>query len=167
LAVLPPEGRRRLLDIAQAVRHRGGRVAFDSNYRPRLWKDSHEAAAMRDAALACCDIGLPTLEDEHMLSTLSDSDEVIDYWHARGVKEIIVKLGAQGCRIGSGKIIAPLPFIKPVDTSGAGDAFNAGYLNARLNNMSIEDSALAGHRLAGWVVTQSGAIPKRNADAPY
>ena len=167
LAVLPPEGRRKLLDIAHAVRDRGGRVAFDSNYRPRLWKNSHEAATMRDEALKCCDIGLPTLEDEHMLSGLTDSDEVIDYWQDRGVKEIIVKLGAQGCRIDSGKIIAPLPFIKPVDTSGAGDAFNAAYLHARLNHMSIEDSALAGHRLAGWVVTQSGAIPKQNAEAPY
>jgi 2-dehydro-3-deoxygluconokinase len=167
LAILPAEGRAKLFEIARAVRARGGRVAFDSNYRPRLWKNANEAIAARDEALSCCDIGLPTLEDESMLAQLNDSEAVAKYWQARGVKEVIVKLGAQGCRIDNGQIVAPPRLIQPVDTSGAGDAFNAGYLNARLNNMSIEESALAGHRLAGWVVTQPGAIPKPTADAPY
>jgi 2-dehydro-3-deoxygluconokinase len=55
-----------------------------------------------------------------------------------------------------------------VDTSGAGDAFNAGYLAARLQGLAPRDCALAGHRLAAAVVQQAGAIPQldRAAHAP-
>ncbi|WP_368039768.1 sugar kinase, partial [Sphingomonas bacterium] len=45
LAILPAAGRRALFDLADQVRARGGRVAFDSNYRPALWPDADEARA--------------------------------------------------------------------------------------------------------------------------
>lgn len=172
LAILPPEGRAALFGLARSVRANGGRVAFDGNYRPRLWASRAEAVAARNEALACCDIGLPTLEDETALSSLADADAVAAHWSAHGAGEVIVKLGARGCRIAdgsisNGKIVPPPAVIVPVDTSGAGDAFNAGYLHARMSGTDIEESALAGHRLAGWVVTQPGAIPARTPDAPY
>jgi 2-dehydro-3-deoxygluconokinase len=63
--------------------------------------------------------------------------------------------------------VPPPQKLAPIDTSGAGDAFNGGYLAARVKGHSIQEAALAGHRLAGWVVMQSGAIPARTADAPY
>jgi 2-dehydro-3-deoxygluconokinase len=52
--------------------------------------------------------------------------------------------------------------LHPVDTSGAGDAFNGGYLAARMDGASVEDAVMAGHRLAGWCVMRSGAIPARD-----
>lgn len=167
LAILPPHGRRSLIALAQAVRARGGRVAFDGNYRPRLWPSAAEATAARDAALAHCDIGLPTLDDEWALFGAPDADAVAAHWQTLGVDEVIVKLGAKGARLPDGTIIAPPVTAIPVDTSGAGDAFNAGYLDARLHGATIEDAALAGHRLAAWVVTEPGAIPARNDNAPY
>lgn len=167
LAILPPEGREALYALARSVRARGGKVAFDGNYRPRLWSSPAEAQAARDAALACCDIGLPTLEDEAALASLASADAVSAYWSAKGVAEVVVKLGAHGCRIPDGRIVPPPTHVDPVDTSGAGDAFNAGYLNARLTGAAIEGAVMLGHRLAGWVVTQRGAIPVRTAAAPY
>jgi 2-dehydro-3-deoxygluconokinase len=161
LAILPPQGRDALLKLARAVRTRGGRVAFDGNYRPRLWASADEARDARDAAIACADIGLPTLEDEIMLSADADADAVAHHWAALGCSETIVKLGAQGCRLPDGSIVPPPAVLTPVDTSGAGDAFNGGYLAARMAGAGIADAARQGHELAGWCVMHRGAIPPR------
>jgi 2-dehydro-3-deoxygluconokinase len=57
--------------------------------------------------------------------------------------------------------------LRPVDTSGAGDAFNGGYLAARMQGIAVSEAALAGHRMAGWNVMRRGAIPPRDEAAPY
>jgi 2-dehydro-3-deoxygluconokinase len=195
LAILPPEGREQLFALCQRVRARGGKVAFDGNYRPRLWANAAEAREARDAGIACADIGLPTLDDELSLSetpnrhaelvsasmpqttnsskvkawTLKQvqgddggADGVNAHWTTLGCPETIVKLGANGARLPDGRIIPPPEILQPVDTSGAGDAFNGGYLAAWMNGASVEDAAMAGHRLAGWCVMQRGAIPARD-----
>lgn len=161
LAILPESGRQALLALARKVRAMGGLVAFDGNYRPRLWPDRQTAQAARDAAIAVASIGLPTLEDETMLSGESDAATVAAHWQGLGCGETVVKLGAQGCRLPDGTILAPAEVLKPVDTSGAGDAFNAGYLGARLRGEEPAQAAVAGHALAGWTIMRRGAIPPR------
>lgn len=166
LAILPPDARNELLALARRVRERGGTVAFDGNYRPRLWPSVEGARAARDAAIACADIGLPTLEDEALLKStpsLLGENEVAAHWQALGCTEVIVKLGVQGCRLPDGTILPPPETLEPVDTSGAGDAFNAGYLSTRLGGGTIEDAARAGHALAGWTIMRPGAIPARDS----
>ncbi|MGE8133878.1 sugar kinase [Novosphingobium subterraneum] len=161
LAILPENGREALLALAGKVRAKGGLVAFDGNYRPRLWPDRATAHAARDAAIAVASIGLPTLEDETLLSGESDAAAVAAHWQALGCAETLVKLGAQGCRLPDGQILAPTQVLKPVDTSGAGDAFNAGYLGARLRGEPVAQAAKVGHALAGWTIMRRGAIPLR------
>jgi 2-dehydro-3-deoxygluconokinase len=163
LAILPPAGRARLLELARDVRAAGGRVAFDGNYRARLWPSEAEARAARDAAVAAADIGLPTLEDEALLGGGDDACELTARWCRIGCRETVVKLGAAGCLLPDCRIIAPERVFRPIDTSGAGDAFNAGYLAARLAGSSIEDAARAGHALAGWTIMRPGAIPPRDS----
>ena len=152
-----------LMLLASQAREQGGRVAFDGNYRPRLWQDGATARALRDAGIRTADIGLPTLEDEAALSGAVSADEVAAHWQGLGCDEVVVKLGAEGCRLPDGTIIAPEHRLEPVDTSGAGDAFNAGYLNARMHGASIEEAARAGHALAGWTIMRPGAIPSRDS----
>lgn len=162
LAVLPPPARLRLLELARAVRARGGQVAFDGNYRARLWNDPAEARAARNAAIAVANIGLPTLEDETALSGEADADAVAAHWQGLGCGECVVKLGPDGCRLPDGTVSQPLAVLAPVDTSGAGDAFNAGYLGARVGGRSEAEAAAAGHALAGWTIMRRGAIPARD-----
>lgn len=45
-----------------------------------------------------------------------------------------------------------------VDTTAAGDSFGAGYLARRLQQGSVTESAMQGHRLAGTVIQYRGAI---------
>lgn len=162
LAILPPEGREALLAVARSVRQRGGQVAFDGNYRPRLWPDPHAACRERERAIALATIGLPTLDDEAQLSGENDADAVAAHWQGLGCSETVVKLGERGCRLADGSLVAPPQVLQPVDTSGAGDAFNAGYLGARMRGATAVEAALAGHVLAGWTVMRPGAIPDRD-----
>lgn len=159
LAILPPEARQALFSLCARVRARGGKVAFDGNYRPRLWADAATAIDARDRAIACADIGLPTLDDETLLSGQTSADEVAAHWNRFGAGEVIVKLGVEGCRLPDGTNLPPPERLSPVDTSGAGDAFNAGYLGARLKGALPRAAAFNGHRLAGWTVMRHGAIP--------
>ncbi len=167
LAILPPDAREQLFALCRRVRARGGKVAFDGNYRPRLWASAEEARAARDAAIACADIGLPTLEDERLLFGELTADAVGKHWRALGCTEAVVKLGAEGALLPNDNIIPPPQVLQPVDTSGAGDAFNGGYLASRMNGNSIDEAVMAGHRLAGWCVMRAGAIPANDPAAPY
>lgn len=166
LAVLTTDGRELLLELAAQVRASGGIVAFDGNYRAALWPDTELACRVRDRAISHCSIGLPTLTDEHALSGEADAQAVAEHWRTCGADEVVVKLGERGCFLG-GKTIAPPSSIDPVDTSGAGDAFNAGYLASRIQGRNPEEAALAGHALAAWVIRRPGAIPPRDSGAPY
>jgi 2-dehydro-3-deoxygluconokinase len=132
-----------------------------------LWSSTDEARNSRDAAISLADIGLPTLEDETLLSGEADAEAVARHWTELGCTETIVKLGPDGARLPDGTILPPPHVLSPVDTSGAGDAFNGGYLAARINRASVTDAARAGHALAGWCVMRGGAIPARDGTAPY
>jgi 2-dehydro-3-deoxygluconokinase len=167
LAVLPDAGREALLGLATRVRQSGGRVAFDGNYRPRLWSSREEAESWRLRAAGAADIGLPTLGDETMLCGITTAEAVAACWREAGCGEVVVKLGPDGCRLPDGTI-APVPrTLRPFDTSGAGDAFNGGYLSGRLRGLDPAAAAERGQTLAGWVIMRSGAIPALDEEAPY
>jgi 2-dehydro-3-deoxygluconokinase len=63
--------------------------------------------------------------------------------------------------------VPPAVTLTPVDSSGAGDAFSAGYLACRLRGAAREDAARCAHELAGWTVMRGGAIPPPDHAAPY
>jgi 2-dehydro-3-deoxygluconokinase len=167
LAILPDEGREGLLALAAGMKRAGRRVAFDGNYRARLWTDAAEACAWRDRAVACATIGLPTQEDEGLMGEGGDAADTAARWRSLGAGEVVVKLGADGCLLQDGTLVPPPERLAPRDTSGAGDAFNAGYLHARCAGLPPVEAARAGHRLAGWVVLRPGAVPPRDPGAPY
>lgn len=170
LAVIPGEAREQVYDVCAKVRRNGGKVAFDSNYRPRLWDDVESARTAVERMAGLCDIALPTAADEALLFGTGDPAEIAARWYARGASEIAVKLGAEGCLLsmaGDRQRIPAEAGICPVDTSGAGDAFNAGYLQARMQGRDEASAARSGHRLAAWVVTRNGALPARSDAAPY
>lgn len=171
LAILPAEARERLLAVAAAVRSRGGSVAYDSNYRPRLWDSRDTARHWSQRAMALASIGLPTTDDERAMCASDCSDTAIaQHWRDAGASEVAAKTGAGGCVLAYEESAPQIVSCTPVsvrDSSGAGDAFNAGYLGARLSSLSPGQAARAGHDLAAWVVQRPGALPAPDDLAPY
>lgn len=172
LAILPQEGREQLLQLAAAVRAAGNLVAFDSNFRRNLWMDLEDARAACEAAIAAATIGLPTDVDERMLHASTATElEIASRWVALGCQEVVVKMGARGCLLVDLHLrehaMPPSSAVQVVDASGAGDAFNAGYLGARLRSADGRTAVVQGLRLAEWVIARSGAIPDSDAEAQY
>jgi 2-dehydro-3-deoxygluconokinase len=166
LSILGEGARERFFAALAAARAKGCRIAFDSNYRPAGWPDPATARAVIGRFLACVDIALPTFDDEAALFEDADADATATRYADAGVSEITVKLGAEGCLLdvdGERQRVAVSRQIKPVDTTAAGDSFNAGYLSGRLAGRSARDAALAGHHLAAAKIAHRGAIIPREA----
>lgn len=172
LAILPQEGRERLLQLAAGVRAEGNQVAYDSNFRRNLWPDLEQARAVSEAAIGTATIGLPTDVDERQLYLSTSTErEIALRWLAMGCQEAVVKIGERGCLLvdahSSGVVMPPSSVVRVVDTSGAGDAFNAGYLGARLSLAPGKTAVERGQQLARWAIARLGAIPAIDAEAPY
>jgi 2-dehydro-3-deoxygluconokinase len=163
LAVLAPQARTALAAFLDGYRRRGGRVAFDSNYRPRLWPD--QATARREIAAfwTLTDIALPSLDDE--LALFGDSGEaaVRARLAAAGVRRGALKRGADGPLALGADLGLPdfPPAARVVDTTAAGDSFNGAYLAALLRGETEPACLAAGHAMASEVIGHPGAIVPR------
>ncbi len=166
LAILPTDCREKLVELLTLCRKDGVKVAFDNNFRPALWESLDAARDMYASILRLTDIAFLTFDDEVMLYGDSEEQQAIERTQAFGVKEIVVKRGAQECYVVTPNDFIAVPAVKVnnvVDTTAAGDSFSAGYLAKRLTGGSTVDSAVAGHTLAGTVIQHRGAIIPRDA----
>ncbi|MHA6689942.1 sugar kinase [Devosia sp. A449] len=161
LAILAPRARGRLLGAIVKARDAGAKIVFDTNLRPALWTSPRVMGAVLTAAASVCDIVLPTHTDEAPLFGDASVDATADRYLALGVSEVVVKDGAGEALIATATErvrLAPKPGAKVVDATGAGDSFNGGYLSARLAGKSLLEAAENGHRVAGVVIGQKGAL---------
>jgi 2-dehydro-3-deoxygluconokinase len=152
----------RVVDLARKVRENGGEVAFDSNYRPRGWASPEVARAAFAAIAPMCSIVLPTFEDERLLFGDQTPQETLARWGDAGAAVVAVKLGEEGALVSRGSekwthICCPARKTA-LDTTGAGDSFNAAFLCSLLLGVDPAAAALAGNKLAGEVVMHPGAI---------
>ncbi|WP_024871905.1 sugar kinase [Tolumonas lignilytica] len=164
LAILNPASRQRLFQFLASFRAQGGRVVFDNNYRPRLWLSREETQQCYQQMLQLTDIAFLTLDDEDALWGKCALETVIHRTQDLGVREIVIKRGAEPCVIvsqnGVQETVAAQKIAASavIDTTAAGDSFSAGYLARRLQHGSVTASAEQGHRLAGTVIQYRGAI---------
>ena len=164
LAIMSAEARGELLAFLKDYRAAGGRVAFDSNYRPRLWVSAEAARNAAAEFLQQTDMALLTFEDEQALWGDERAGECAKRNSDFGVSELVIKRGAEPVLMqceGELTAIDVPPVSSVVDTTGAGDSFNAGYLAARLQGASPEASIAAGNRCAARVIGHRGAIIPR------
>jgi 2-dehydro-3-deoxygluconokinase len=166
MSILDDEQRAYLLSMLRDLRSKGTWIAFDSNYRPAGWPNAAVARRAFTEMAGIVDIALPTFADELVLFGDSDSDSCARRLHGFGIPEAAVKTGRKGCLVsaaGSAVEVKPERVLKPVDTTAAGDAFNAGYIASRLNGIEPVQAAQQGNRLAAAVIMHPGAIIPRDA----
>ena len=163
LSVLDDAQRQALMTMLDRLRSGGTQIAFDSNYRPAGWPRIDDARIWMTEALRRCDIALPTLDDEQRLFGDADVGACLVRLRNAGVGEIVLKRGGEGCVVwpagaAEPSTIAPAPVGKVVDTTAAGDSFNAGYLYGRLTGRDPVVAAAIGARLAASKIQHPGAI---------
>lgn len=132
-------------------------VAFDPNLRMALGDLDGQVAEAR-ALLPHVDILLLGLDEAEPILGANDPESIFKAATAAGVRETVLKAGADGCYHAADAGITHLPTAAStvVDPVGAGDAFGGGYLAARLRGAAPAAAAWLGSRLAAGVVAAHG-----------
>jgi len=137
-------------------------VSFDPNFRLKLW-------SVREAAQACASL-LPSISDllvgEDELVAMADVsgakpdlEGALEWLEDFDLNSTVVKRGADGVigvRGGERYARPAYPVGSLVDTVGAGDAFNAGFLHASLDGDSFKSALDVGCWVASRVVSHFG-----------
>jgi 2-dehydro-3-deoxygluconokinase len=132
-------------------------VSFDLNFRRALWSEEAAAPALTEA-VGWADIVFAGVEEAAIIAGRCDPLEAAMALERLGARQVLIKLGADGClaRIDGSTYEVPAPKVTVLDTVGAGDAFAAGYL-ADLIAGAEPAARLATAVAAGaWAVTVSG-----------
>ena len=147
------------LEIIERAHGFGKTVAFDVNYRTDIFRDKESAVKTYKKILAKADI-VKFSEDEVETFTEDYVDSLTD-------KLVLITLGKNGSewRYGGRRNKVPAITVKPIDTTGAGDAFFAGALSVLDKNVGsplteqiLNDSLRFGNVAGALNTTGRGAI---------
>jgi 2-dehydro-3-deoxygluconokinase len=161
LAILEASTRTGFLQTIAAARADGKTIVFDPNLRPKLWPD---IARMRDAIMAgaaVSDIALPSHDEEALQFGDADIAATSARYLSAGVRSVVVKNAADNVHFvhnGKAGIVTPRAAKKVVDTTSAGDSFNAGLLAGLSRYNTMDDAIRLGCDVARQVIGQKGAL---------
>ncbi|MDG1115938.1 MAG: sugar kinase [Flavimaricola sp.] len=161
LGILTPEGRDTLFKAVATARAGGAIIAFDPNLRPRLWDSPTTMCDAIMQAAATSDIALPSFDDEAQYFGDANPLATLARYQGAGVGTAIVKNGAQQIvysQNGTTGTIHIAPATKVVDSTAAGDSFNAGVLAALWAGQPIDQSIVQGSQVARRVIGGRGAL---------
>lgn len=151
----------------RGMRAAGGTVSFDPNLRPALWPDQATMARQLNALAALADWLLVGQGEAEQLTGTRDIERIARHYRDAGVREVVIKRGADGASLRSADAAIDLPaapVARIVDTVGAGDAFAVGYISSRLDGQTPGEALARGNALGARAVQHPGdyeSLPRR------
>ncbi len=148
----------RLADALAQAHSLGMRTSLDVVRNIRM--DDPQARAVFWSCLPHLDVWMGNAHEAQRLTGTEDPVAAAQALRAGGVRLVLVKLGAAGCRAeGEGfQGVVPAPRVDVVDTTGAGDAFAAGFIAATLRGADVEAACRAGNEAGARVVGRLGPV---------
>ena len=157
--------RETILRAMEEAKSNGVMVSLDLNIRNELWGFDAETRATFERAAKLSDVVLGNAEEEVCLLAETDAIEEATQVLSDGRRTIIARLGPAGALAAtpSGLFRAPGLTVDVVDTLGAGDAFDAGFIAARIAGRDIQEAMRWGNGVAALTISNGGArsSPKR------
>ncbi|MBU8906684.1 sugar kinase [Desertibacillus haloalkaliphilus] len=140
-------------------------VSFDPNIRLKLWSKDEAREALVEL-LPDVDVFLTGADEADILLGVNEPTAIIEKCKEFGISHIAIKQGEKGS-VGyhNGQTIEapPVPPKKVVDTVGAGDGFDAGFVYGVINSWSLEKTLHFANTIGSMVVSVSGD----NEGLPY
>lgn len=161
LAIIEPQDRPFFWTLLKDLKRAGVKIAFDPNYRARLWPEAAVAKQNFEKAFGFCDLLLPGVDDFIQLYGLADVAQICTLLSQFDIAEVVLKNGpSEICYIAGDAIeIHPVtPASNVVDTTSAGDSFNGVFLGARMSGRPVATAIDWAARTAGLVIQHPGAI---------
>ena len=152
---------KRLVEIAK---DKGVPVSFDPNIRLKLWT-IEEARKAYNEIFPYVDILLTGLDEIRLIIGKDSNQDLGEFADQYGIKDLVIKDGANGSRLyrNGNWIEAPGFSVNPIDTVGAGDGFDSGYVYGWLNDLNPEQRLRFANGVGALVTTVSGD----NEGLPY
>ena len=141
-------------------------IAFDPNIRKKLWKGIDHIPFLRSLVLKS-DIVLTGLSEAMEIFQAETTEDIIETIFREGrAKHIAIKDGGKGALVTDGNRVVNLPPFpcRPVETVGAGDGFNAGFLAGIIKGEKIEKAGFMGS-VCGAMATQTAGDYEGYPDA--
>lgn len=154
---------RRAVELARSM---GVTVSYDANIRPAL-RPVESLRAEVEWAIARADLAFLSSEDAAHLFGESSDEEVPEHLLTLGARIAVLKQGDRGCLVGTTEgewVRVPAWPVQAVDGTGAGDAFDAGFVVAWLEGTPLRRTAQFANAVGALTTTGLGAtraIPTR------
>jgi len=151
-----PGLRKGLREIVREMKKKGKKILLDTGWNLEDWPEEDKKEIL--SLLPFVDVFLPNIEEAAVLSGKHSLKEMAKFFCEKGVVEAIIKSGKKGSAGFSGKEgfcqKEPLT-VKALDTTAAGEAFNAGIIYGLIKRWNLEKKLEFANTLAGLAISDS------------
>ncbi|WP_226582135.1 sugar kinase [Halobacillus litoralis] len=158
-AAIEPEKNVPLLKRAVTIaKDHGALISFDPNIRLKLW-NREDARKSLTQLLPYVDIMLTGVEEAELLLGVDKSEDIVDACKRYGISTVAIKQGEAGAFAYMDGETLQLPAVPPkkvVDTVGAGDGFDAGFIYGVLQGWSLKRTLQFANTIGSMVVSVYG-----------
>ncbi|MGE6630273.1 sugar kinase [Bacillus sp. NPDC077027] len=156
------------LHAIQIMKEAGKTISFDPNLRLQLWEEEEDMIHTLNQLAFQSDWFLPGLTEGERLTGLKEPEAIADIYLEKGVKMVVIKLGAEGAYYKTptqqGKV-GGFDVRQVIDTVGAGDGFAVGVISGMLDGLSYEEAVTRGNAIGALAVMSPGdmdGLPTRD-----
>ncbi|MEM2914232.1 MAG: sugar kinase [Candidatus Bathyarchaeia archaeon] len=159
--------RKAVLTAVKHARKVGVKVSFDPTLRTDVWNSERAIRRLYGQMLKLSDIATFSREEANFIFRTTDPQKAAEKALKYGVEIVGMKLGDKGAFLATKdeKLYQPAFKVKTVDTTGAGDGWNAGLLVGLLKGLDFKTCITVANAVGAFVVTKLGAttaLPYRN-----
>jgi 2-dehydro-3-deoxygluconokinase len=135
------------------------KISFDANYRASVWPSTSAARECYERMLPYVTMLFVTDTDHETMYGESDFFDAIRRYQSLGVARLAYRMGKNGSVLFDGKAQSmPAHDALVVDTTGAGDAFNAGFLYSSRNGRSFKECGQFATACAAVAIGEQGGM---------
>lgn len=138
------------------------KICLDSNYRASVWADREDAQNWFEQALPYVSMLFVTDTDHEAIYGKESFVHAIKRYQSFGIDRLAYRMGDKGSIIFDGKAqtVKAIEDLNVVDTTGAGDAYNAGFIYAMMKGRNFSDCGRFATACAAAAIEESGGMAK-------